>query len=221
MTSLLLSTAVIWVVAITAPGPDVFQILRQAARSFAAGVWCALGICFGNVVWIALSISGLAALITASSLLFTVLQIAGAAYLAYIGVAAVRGGIAARQGAKQPPRPVSSGGQAPSTAGRVGGQLRWWEALRIGLLTNLSNPKAILFFVSVFSSLLPHGTSLQTTALVVATMLIIQVCWFVGVACAAGAMRRFLNRFGWVIDILAGVVFCGVAAAILGHLLMN
>lgn len=110
------------------PGPDFVLVTRHAALSGRrAGVSAALGIACGVFAWAVVAAFGVAALLAASAVAFSIVKLAGAAYLAYLGVkslrAAIRGGSAALAEARS--RTVSS-----------------WVAFRQGLVTNLLNPKA-------------------------------------------------------------------------------
>ncbi|HEX6626050.1 MAG TPA: LysE family translocator [Pyrinomonadaceae bacterium] len=124
------------------PGPAVLVVVSQGMRhGFAASARGAAGILAGNAVYFALSALGLGALLLASATLFAVLKWAGVAYLVFVGLRMLlakgdAGGEAG--GAAQPPAPKRS--------------LRLFSQ---GLLTQLSNPKALVFF----TALLPQFVS--------------------------------------------------------------
>ena len=109
MTLPAMGTALVtWMVAIAAPGPDVFQILRVSTRNRRAGVWCALGIMVGNSAWIILSLAGLSTLVKAYPVVLSGLKIVGGAVLCWMGWASLRGGILSR-GATDSPAISDSG----------------------------------------------------------------------------------------------------------------
>jgi threonine/homoserine/homoserine lactone efflux protein len=73
------------------PGPDTFVVLRTAVADGArAGTWAAAGSGVGNLIWGTTSVLGVAALLAASAAAFSALKLAGAAYLVYLGVQALR-----------------------------------------------------------------------------------------------------------------------------------
>lgn len=123
------------------PGLDTALILRTAAvEGPRRAAFAAIGINIGCLIWGALVALGLGALLAASTLAFSVLKWAGAAYLVWLGVSLIL-------------RPrdrfeVSAG------ATSAGGELAW---MRRGLLTNVLNPKVGVFYVSFLPQFLPDG----------------------------------------------------------------
>ncbi len=117
-----------WVL-IATPGPDMLFVIGQTLSGGARRGWAALtGVVCGALVHVALAVSGVAALIAASPALFDALRIAGALYLLWLAQGALRA--AWRGGAVlRPARPARA-------------------AFRDGLITNLTNPKVVLFFLA-------------------------------------------------------------------------
>ena len=189
-----------WIAAILSPGPDVFQIIRVGAKDRAAGVACALGIMVGNALWIIGSLLGLSALIQAVPQILVVLQIVGGAYLLYMGIGALRGGLAGRR-----PDPAAAG--APQLARTVAPA----KAFRIGVATNLSNPKAILFFGAIFAQFVRPGMGAQWMLIIALTLIVTGIIWFVAFAAAVRALAAPIQRYGWGIDIATGAVFIAIA----------
>src|SRR5215207_7464553 len=123
------------------PGPAVMVVVSQGMRhGFAASARGAAGILAGNAIYFALSALGLGALLLASATLFAVLKWAGVAYLVFVGLKMLlsKGAAEDEGGGAQPPAPKRS--------------LRLFSQ---GLLTQLSNPKALVFF----TALLPQFVS--------------------------------------------------------------
>lgn len=111
------------------PGPDMLYVAaRGASEGRSAGVVSALGIGAGTLVHVALVAGGLAALLAAVPVAYLVLRLAGAAYLVYLGVRALRGGSQAAH-APLPPAPLGA-------------------IFRQGVITNVLNPKVALFFLA-------------------------------------------------------------------------
>ncbi len=121
------------------PGPNSMYVLSLAAqRGVKAGYRAACGVFVGDAVLMVLSAAGVASLLKANPLLFSVVKYGGAAYLLYIGVAMLRG---AWRKLRQP-----AAAEAAANAPAVDGERPFRKALIVSLL----NPKAILFFISFF-----------------------------------------------------------------------
>jgi threonine/homoserine/homoserine lactone efflux protein len=114
-----------------APGPDTLYIVgRSSTQGYRAGAAAALGIFAGTFVHIAAAAGGLSALLAASASAFTVVKIAGAIYLVYIGISLLRS-------------PIQSGATGP---GLVPASLH--QVFVQGFFTNVLNPKVALFFLA-------------------------------------------------------------------------
>ncbi|MCA8339433.1 leucine efflux protein LeuE [Burkholderia multivorans] len=120
------------------PGPNSMYVLSLAAqRGVKAGYRAACGVFVGDTVLMVLSAAGVASLLKANPLLFSVVKYGGAAYLLYIGTGMLRGAW----------RKLRASADAPDEAPRaVDGDRPFRKALIVSLL----NPKAILFFISFF-----------------------------------------------------------------------
>ena len=147
-----LTVTVIATLAMVSPGPDFVLVVKNAARhSRQAALMTTLGINLGIAVHMSYCILGLALIIAQTPWLFGLLKYAGAGYLIWIGVQA----LFSRADAL---------GDGPTAHPRQPVSLRraFWE----GLLCNLLNPKATLFFFSVFTQLLRPDSSLAEKALI-------------------------------------------------------
>jgi len=113
------------------PGPDTLYIVgRSMSQGFRAGATAALGIGAGCCVHTLAAAIGVSAVLMASAAAFTLIKLAGAAYLVYIGIAMLRSGVVA---------------EVP------GGRWRHDPLRRVfvqGMLTNVLNPKVALFFIA-------------------------------------------------------------------------
>src|SRR5262245_58459016 len=113
------------------PGPDFVIVLRSAVTGGRrAGMAAAGGIATGLLGWAAVTSVGIAGLLAASAVAFTVVKLVGAAYLVFLGVQAL---LAARRGGYDK---ALEPGKETTTRGAFGA----------GLLTNLFNPKVAVFF---------------------------------------------------------------------------
>ncbi|HEY4568855.1 MAG TPA: LysE family translocator [Kribbella sp.] len=158
------------------PGPNNLYIsLRSMTQGRRAGVVSALAVETGTVVYVVVTALGLATLVQASPTLFTAITVAGALYLAYLGVKTL----------KAPANELNA--VAPARLGRV---------FRDGVVVNLLNPKAALFFLAFLPQFTTRGAGpeqlrAEMLLLGAATMLVgltLDLCYAVG-ADAIG--RRF------------------------------
>ncbi|MFU8875710.1 LysE family translocator [Micromonospora sp. SL4-19] len=159
------------VVLMVTPGPDMMFVLANAARyGTRAGLVAALGVAAGEAVHVAAVVFGLAAAISASPVLFTAIRWAGAAYLIVLGVRALCGS-------------SGPGATAPGHDGRAE------RAFLRGLVTNLLNPKMILFSVAFLPQFVEPAAGNVTAQLVLLGGLFVAVQLTVDIALGAGAGR--------------------------------
>ena len=134
-----LLVALAHLVAVASPGPDFALVLRQSiTHGRRTAVWTSIGIGSGILLHVTYSLLGIGLLVQSSTLGFITLKTLGAAYLAWIGIHALRA----------TPRPNRT---AESAAGAEPAAPIPHSAFVAGLLTNALNPKATLFFVALFS----------------------------------------------------------------------
>ncbi|AOJ03339.1 MULTISPECIES: LysE family translocator [Burkholderia] len=199
ITHLGLFVAAVFLLNIT-PGPDTAYIVgRSVAQGRGAGLLSALGISAGCCVHVLACAFGLTAVLAASATAFTVIKIVGAAYLVYLGVRLVF--------AKQEPA-------AEQTARRgVDKSLR--QLFMQGFLTNVLNPKVVLFFVSFFPQFVSADSSHKVLAFLTlgGVFLAMSTVWSCIVAWVAGTVtQRFAGKPGvkkWL-DRGVGSAFVGL-----------
>ena len=142
-----LTLLLIFFVSLISPGPDfAITVKNSLVYSRRSGLLTALGISIGCLFHISYTLLGIAILITETPWLLHVIQYFGAAYLFYIGYKNLI--------AKSHVDKINSHHSAKD--------LKPMQAFSIGLLTNLFNPKLMLFCVSLFSVLIPENISLTT-----------------------------------------------------------
>ncbi|MFF1449858.1 LysE family translocator [Streptomyces sp. NPDC058274] len=200
------------------PGPDFLVIVRAAARRPALGRAAALGAQAGLCVHMCAAALGLSVIATRSALAFTVIKLAGAAYLIYLGVRVL---LDARREGREPGRggPARQPGGAtcersPTPKRRTHRR----DSFVQGFLTNVLNPKAALFFLSILPQFVDHGGSLTRQIFLLGFLDIVIgiVYWLVLVGVAArlrtvfgpALRRRWEHISGWLF-IAIGI---GVAA---------
>ena len=146
---------------VVSPGPDTMIILRYAlASGRRAGFAAVAGVQLGLMVHTVLAVLGVSLIIASSPVLFKLVAVAGAAYLAWLGVQGFRGAAAFRP----------DGGRPSSDLAR---------ACRDAVLTNLLNPKVILLFLALFPNFVDAGrddvpAQLATLAVV---LIVVNVIW--------------------------------------------
>ncbi|MEQ0564149.1 LysE family translocator [Amycolatopsis sp. NEAU-NG30] len=162
------------------PGPDFVVVTRSSLTGGrAAGIAAGAGIALGVFAWVVAIALGVAAVLTASAVAFTVVKLAGAGYLVFLGV---RAWLAVRRGEYR-----DLGEAAP------GHRLEPGAAFRQGVFTNLLNPKVAVYLLALLPQFLPAGGSaLQTLELaVIATAG--TLLWFVTLAVVVGTLKKFFR----------------------------
>ncbi|MFD7320313.1 LysE family translocator [Streptomyces sp. NPDC059875] len=161
------------------PGADFTVVVRSALASRRAGVASAVGVAGGLLVHTALAVAGLAAVLIAVPVLYRVLQIAGGAYVLYLGVQALRGALRTTAGT-----PVDTAGER--AVGR---------ALRQGFLANVLNPKAPVLFLSLLPQFVPDGVAVVPRTLLLASIVVLlALLWFPLVAVLVDRLGHWLRR---------------------------
>ena len=185
---------------IVTPGPDTALIIRNAlAGGPRISTFSAMGVSVGTLAWVLAATLGVGVLLERSSVAFTVLKLAGAAYLCYLGLRSL----------------LSRPHQEVLTAARQGvAPLTEWSALRQGLLSNLLNPKTGAFFVTVMPQFLVPGDSPLRLAVMVIVFESILLGWLI----AYGHVVSRLGRTGPGLRVrhamtrLSGAVLIGLGA---------
>lgn len=186
------------VLVILIPGPDTAVVTKNALLGARRpGVAAAFGVATGLVVWTVAAALGIATLLRASDVAFNVLKIAGAVYLAWIGLQMLR----ARN-------------ELAVSAGPAAGRGHSFRALRQGLLSDLGNPKIAVFFTSFLPQFI-HGQGSAVGPLLVlgGIFTVLTMAWLVAysvfVVHASALIRRPLIRK--TLDRFTGVVLLGFA----------
>ncbi|MFF4954179.1 LysE family translocator [Streptomyces chattanoogensis] len=194
LTSLLGFTAVAALLTIS-PGPDFAVVLRTAIGSGRRAALCsALGIAAGCFVWGLAGAVGLTAMLAASEAAYDVLRVAGALYLMWLGVQALRSARRIRAG-RGTARPGETAAGPETTDDDDEVRLTPLRAFRTGLLTNVLNPKVGVVYMSLLPQFIPHGASvIATTLLLVAVHAVLGVVWLGSIAVAVHRARAVFQR---------------------------
>ncbi|MCS6119358.1 LysE family transporter [Shewanella baltica] len=231
--SLLLTLAVIHSVALISPGPDfaiMVKIATQQSRSTA--IAAAVGISIAILAHTILSLTGVSLLIKSSHTLYLLVQIVGASYLAWMGFGALRAGLAIL--AKRKASASTNAGTnvdalsadvegTTSIAGGLGGAMSQKQGFLTGLYTNLLNPKALVFFLTLFSALITPSVTTSTKIASAVLLLSLSLAWFgfLAVMLSKAQVQLKLQRLTPIIDAIIGVIFMSVALAIYANLLLT
>ncbi len=198
--SVLGAIALIWFAATLVPGPDFLVTIRVAlTRDRATGLRTVLGIAFGTCLWGLAGFFGIHALFHAAPFLYLALKLAGGVYLIWLGLNLAR----------------SSFGPAPAKPPRLA--FSGASAFRLGLLTNIANPKAAVFTASLFAATLPANPPLALGLAAAGVMTCIALGWYSLVTCALTIPRAaaaFARTRRWI-DRAAAAAFLGFGARLM------
>jgi threonine/homoserine/homoserine lactone efflux protein len=176
------------------PGPSFVLVARTAiARSRSDGLAAALGMGIGGVIFSVLVVLGLHAALNTVPQLYAVLKVAGGIYLLYLGIRIWRG-------AKEPLAIADPVEHVTSSLG---------NSFLIALGTQISNPKAAVFYGSIFAALLPQDLPLLiATVLLPALVFLVEAGWYaiVALALSSASPRAAYLRFKTLVDRTAGTV---------------
>jgi RhtB (resistance to homoserine/threonine) family protein len=191
--------------AVMSPGPDFAIVMRQSlvfGKRFA--IITSLGIGLAIFVHVAYAVLGVGILIKSTDWLFKLIQLAGAAYLIYIGYGAIRAKAESSSANK------TNGEQVKYT-------MTDGKAFRQGFVTNVLNPKATLFFLSLFTTLVDATTPLVVQSFYGVWMAVVTAAWFVFLSyiLASKKVRAFFNQFGHWIDRILGAFLIALALFLL------
>lgn len=213
MLPLLITIAGIHFVALVTPGPDFFFVSQVAASQSRKDAFKAvLGIASGVFVWAGIALLGLHVLLQKVAWLQKGIMIAGGLYLSYLAFLLLRSAYKQHRRESRPAAsishldPVTQTGTPPKK-----------HLFLKGLLTNLSNPKAVIYFGSVFSAFVGTGVSNEAKLWIFALIVIETIIWFLLVATifALPAIQKGYRRSAKWIDGCAGVLFAGFSLSLI------
>ncbi|ULH15025.1 LysE family transporter [Deinococcus sp. KNUC1210] len=198
----LLTIGLLQIVILIVPGPDVLLVSQTAiARSRRSALFAGAGVVTGIGIWAVLALLGIGVLFAHFALLHGVIKVAGGLYLLYMAFNLWRSSMGGQGGSHV---------AAPTPLGD-------WKAYRSGLLTNLANPKAAVFFGSVFSSLMPAHSSTGLRVGVFAVILGLSLLWFalVSFGMSTAPLQASYIRAKRTIDRIAGTLMAGFGTLLL------
>ncbi|AOU96808.1 hypothetical protein BI364_01220 [Acidihalobacter yilgarnensis] len=193
--------AVVNMLAIASPGPAFFLVSRAAAgRSRSQGLATGLGVTLAASLWALAAIFGVGMLMTRFTTLYGIVQLAGGAYLIWLGLSAWS---------------ASHQADAPAQVAPVAAASPW-RALLTGVSLTLTNPKVVIYFTSIFVALFPGDTPLWVRLVVLAIVLVEEFVWWglVAYVFSYARVQAAYQRFRGVLDRVLGVAFIAFGARI-------
>lgn len=187
---LLLITS-IHLLAAAAPGPDFVLVSQQTlSNGKRAGLLCSLGIALGLSIHILYSSLGLAAIIASSSSALWSIKILGGGYLIYLGISSLK----------------ARTHRAETGTIEVVVERSTLKIIGLGFLCNALNPKAPIYFVSLFTIVLSQDTPAQHLLIYGLWMMVLQLAWFslLSLLLSRPSVTQKFQRMGHWIDRIAG-----------------
>lgn len=171
------------------PGPAVFYVVSQGVRAFPRAVPATLGILSANAIYFGLSATSLGALIAASARFFTIAKWVGAAYLIFLGIKSLRSAAASHS--------IALNGAA-ADGGNVSQPGRDRRQIYFGALTlQLSNPKALLFFLALLPQFIDtHQPVVSQMVVLAATSMLPEFCILLAYGWLAHRAAHASVKFG-------------------------
>ena len=187
--------------AVASPGPDFAVVLKQSVQQGRRNaLWTSAGVGAAILLHVAYCVLGVALILTQSPKVFMGLKYLAGAYLAYLGVQALR---AAKPGANLNDNIANKTVPAEPV----------WFAFRRGFLTNALNPKATLFFMSLFALVISPTTPTIVQVSYGVYMALATWAWFsmLSIVLCKTKVRGFFQRSGYWFDRCIGVILIALA----------
>ncbi|MDD2341631.1 MAG: LysE family transporter [Tolumonas sp.] len=198
-----ITLTVIHLLAAASPGPDFALVSRQTLlQGRRAGLWVSLGIALGLGIHIAYSAAGLATLIAHSTMWMNAIKLIGGSYLLYLGYQGIRAKAQSGIIANEPA--VIMDVAAHHLVGK-------------GFLCNALNPKAPIYFLSLFTIVLSPNLPASTLVIYGVWIMLLQLFWFSLITLFFSQptiRRRFLAISHWI-DRVFGIAMVGLGLKVL------
>lgn len=202
MFSTIFTIAAVHLIALMSPGPDCFIVMQTAVgRSRKEALCCVLGITLGVAFWAALSLLGLQWLFERFAWLQQVIMRLGGLYLGWLAYLLLNKSA------------FKKGTAAQAEVQTAGSGMR---SFIVGLLTNLSNAKALIYFSSVFSLFVTGDMGSTEAGVIYAVVVLESLLWFSFVALILGMPKpkTFYRKSGKWIDGICGAIFGAFGVAL-------
>jgi RhtB (resistance to homoserine/threonine) family protein len=197
-----ITIATIHFLAVMSPGADLAVVIRNSlGQKKIFGILTALGIATGILIHVSYALFGISIIISQTPWLFSIIKYAGAAYLIYLGIMSIR----------------STGEYKISTKTKDNKSMSKFEAYRTGLLTNLLNPAASIFLLTVFSQIIRPGTPVAYQVIYGLEMVIVTFLWFALISSIIGndRVQKVISGYKIWVDRVMGVVLILLALRVI------
>ena len=179
--------------ALLSPGPDFAMIVKQSVSyGRRASIFTSIGIGLGISVHIVYTLLGIGLIISKSIILFNIIKYLGAGYLIYIGYKSLK----------------SKGINLQTNEEKEIEKISDFKSFYLGFLCNALNPKATLFFLSMFTVIISPNTPLDVQAFYGLFCILATTCWFLflSLILSHSKVKNFLSSFGKWFDRTIGIV---------------
>lgn len=201
-----ITIALVHLVAVASPGPDFAVVVRHSIRyGRRIAIYTSVGVGLGILLHVTYSLIGLSVLIKTTPWLFTTISYLAAAYLLYLAYGALRSG------------PANSEAITATNALPNMPIINAKKALWTGFLTNGLNPKATLFFLSLFTAIISVNTPMLIKVGYGLYLALATGLWFCFLSYLLSTSRvaRFIGNKGYWLDRAMGVVLVLLAAKLI------
>jgi threonine/homoserine/homoserine lactone efflux protein len=199
---------------ILSPGADSFVLLRIShSRGVKDGMAALWGINLGNTTQALLMISGVGLVVSKIDVAILVLKILGGIYMTYLAIMAAA---AAIRLAKQN---LNTSGESPASA--EGARFKKGSPFMQGLISNVTNPKPLLFYLAFFPLFIGKATNVPIQLAVLSSIFIgMALIWQTVIVYAAVKLSETMKsaRFNRIMDIVCAVAFAAIAALIFSEI---
>lgn len=193
---ILLSVAIIWGIAVITPGPNFFITVKTAiGQTRRSALFVVLGTSTGTILWGLSGFFGIALLFKTAPWIYLSLKLLGGTYLIYLGLKLI----------------ISNTRAGSNHRVSFSTNIDPIQGYKLGLLTNLSNPKTAAFVTSLFAATMPSNAPFLLGFMSVALMFLISILWYTSVAYVFSLDRfrsLYLKSRIWI-ERFAGAIFIG------------
>lgn len=193
-----LAITLIQAAATMSPGPAFVVAVKNAATyGRKTGIFTSIGLALGVAAHVGFVLIGISFIIAQSAILFSFIKYAGAAYLCYIGIKALCS------------KSKTPSAEAIGTIEIKTKELSVRHAILTGFLTNLLNPKAVIFFTAVFSQFIGPNTPVFVGFVYGTTSCFIEFIWFATLSIVltnSYVKKKFVNLMNYVEKICGGLM---------------
>lgn len=199
----LIGTALgIHLMAVVSPGPDFVVALRNSLTySRKTGIYTAVGFGLGIGIHVLYCVFGIALLLKESPMVFNIIKYFGGGYLGYIGIMSL----------------IAKTEDIDVGENKKQNDISPLKAIRIGFLTNVLNPKATLFFLSLFTLVITPEIPKHIATTIGVAMMINTTLWFslVAVFFTQTRIQKTFNKYQKVFNIILGLLLLYLAVFVL------